>query len=149
VIYREQRARQRAENEEQSGEVAKAPGSSIQITMADGSRVPLDLDRIHTIVREACAGLADVTESEIIDEALRNLYDGVSMAELSDALVITARTLIEKEPNYSFAAARLLLDNLRAEALNFLGVANNATQQQMSELYPQALPIYINKGIEL
>ncbi len=147
VIYRESRAQQRADSDEPNGAVESEPG--IQVTLADGSRAPLDLDRIHTIVREACENLADVTESDIIDEALRNLYDGVSMAELSDSFVITARTLIEKEPNYSFAAARLLLDNLRAEALNFLGVADNATQQQMSEYYPQALPVYINKGIAL
>ncbi len=148
VIYREQRANQRADTEQQNGSAAKT-GPNIQVTMTDGSRVPLDLDRMHTIVREACAGLSDVTESDIIDEALRNLYDGVSMAEISDSLVITARTMIEQEPNYSYAAARLLLDNLRGEALNFLGVAANATQQQMSEFYPQALPVYIDKGIEL
>ena len=54
----------------------------------------------------------------VLDEALKNLYDGVSQEELSTSLVITARTLIEREPNYSYAAARLLLDNLRAEGVD-------------------------------
>ena len=121
----------------------------IHVTQADGSRAPLDITRINTIVKEACAGLEDVSEAEIIDEALKNLYDGVSQQELSTSLVITARTLIEKEPNYSYAAARLLLDNLRAEALSFLGVADNATQREMGTLYAQALPAYIERGIEL
>ncbi len=147
VIYRESRARERAETTDASAEAAEENG--VMITLPDGSRAPLDVERINTIVREACEGLEDVNEADIIDEALRNLYDGVSSEELSDSLVITARTLIEKEPNYTYAAARLLLDNLRAEALNFLGVAPNATQEQMSELYAKALPVYINKGIEL
>ena len=97
---------------------------------ADGTKVPLDIDRIGTIVSEACAGLADVSESAIIDEALRNLYDGVSAKECSTSLVITARTLIEQEPNYTYAAARLLLDDLRAEGLSFMGVAESATQRR-------------------
>ncbi len=98
---------------------------------------------------EACADLEDVSESAIIDEALRNLYDGVSAKECSTSLVITARTLIEQEPNYSYAAARLLLDDLRAEGLAFLGIADSATQEEMSTLYPQALKAYIQRGIEL
>ena len=69
--------------------------------------------------------------------------------ELSTSLVITARTMIEQEPNYSYVAARLLCDNLRAEALNFLGVATSATQADMSSLYAKALPAYIARGVEL
>jgi ribonucleoside-diphosphate reductase alpha chain len=89
------------------------------------------------------------TESRILDEALKNLYDGVSSQELSTSLVITARTLIEQEPNYTYAAARLLCDNLRAEALAFLGVADSATQADMDTLYAKALPAYIARGVEL
>ena len=150
VIYREQRARQRAQSAAaQNAAAARQPEKDIRVTLADGSRAPLDIERIRTVVREACAGLDDVTEADIIDEALRNLYDGVSQKELSDSLVITARTLIEKEPNYSYAAARLLLDNLRAEALGFLGVTGSATQEQMKKLYAEALPVYIDRGVEL
>ena len=149
VIYREQRARQRAQSAAQNAAAARQPEKDIRLTLADGSLAPLDIERIRTVVREACAGLDDVTEADIIDEALRNLYDGVSQKELSDSLVITARTLIEKEPNYSYAAARLLLDNLRAEALGFLGVAGSATQEQMKKLYAEALPVYVDRGVEL
>ena len=48
------------------------------MVQADGSRAPLDLDRLHTIVTEACTNLSDVSGAEIIDEALKNLYDGVT-----------------------------------------------------------------------
>jgi len=80
---------------------------------------------------------------------LRNLYDGVTLDEVTTSLVITARTLIEQEPNYTYAAARLLCDDLRSEALEFLGVAQRATQNEMTEYYPQALQAYIARGIEL
>jgi ribonucleoside-diphosphate reductase alpha chain len=148
VIYREQQARKRAAKQALSPATQAAAGN-ITVVQADGSRAPLDLDRLHTIVNEACVGLSDVSETEILDEALKNLYDGVSQDELSTSLVITARTMIEQEPNYTFVAARLLCDNLRAEALNFLGVATSATQHDMGTLYAKALPAYVAKGVEL
>ena len=59
------------------------------------------------------------------------------------SLVITARTMIEKEPNYTYVAARLLCDTLRAEALSFLKVAEAPTQTDMNQLYAKTLPAYI------
>jgi ribonucleoside-diphosphate reductase alpha chain len=140
VIYREEQSRKRAAKEALSPATQAAAGN-ISVIQADGSRAPLDLDRLHTIVSEACTELTDVSETEILDEALKNLYDGVTAEELSTSLVITARTMIEQEPNYSYVAARLLCDNLRAEALGFLGVATSATQHDMATLYARALPL--------
>jgi ribonucleoside-diphosphate reductase alpha chain len=148
VIYREEQARKRAAKAALSQET-QAAANAINVVQPDGSREPLDLDRLHTIVSEACVGLEDVSEAEILDEALRNLYDGVTAQELSTSLVITARTMIEKEPNYSYVAARLLSDTLRTEALSFLGVADSATQGDMAQLYAAALPAYVARGIEL
>ena len=148
VIYREEQARKRAARKALSPAAQEAAGN-INVLQPDGSRQPLDLERLHTVVTEACADLTDVSASRIIDEALRNLYDGVTRAELSTSLVITARTLIEQDPNYSYVAARLLCDTLRAEALQFLDVADAATQSQMDELYARALPAYVEKGVAL
>ncbi len=148
VIYREERARERAAKAALSPE-SQAAASSITVVQPDGSRAPLDIERIRTIVSEACEGLKDVSETAIIDEALRNLYDGVSSTEVSTALVITARTLIEQEPNFSYAAARLLLDDLRAEGLGFLGIADKATQSDMAVHYGPALKAFITRGVEL
>lgn len=148
VIYREEQSRKRAAKQALSPATQEA-ANGINVIQADGSRAPLDIERLHTIVSEACEGLTDVSETRILDEALKNLYDGVTAEELSTSLVITARTLIEQEPNYSYAAARLLCDNLRSEALNFLGVAENATQADMGSLYTKALAAYIEKGVAL
>jgi len=145
VLYRDEHSRLRAANEQGIAN----PHPTINVTHLDGTKLPLDLGRIDTIVSEACEDLDEVDKKLIIDDALKNLYDGVSQEELATSLVITARTLIEKEPNYTYAAARLLLDDLRSEALSFLGVANNATQAEMSGLYARALPAYSERGIEL
>ncbi|WP_339526412.1 ribonucleoside-diphosphate reductase subunit alpha [Pseudomonas sp. EA_35y_Pfl2_R111] len=145
VIYRESRSQ--ARKTDAATEVAQ-PHPSIRVTHLDGTVAPLDMGRLNTIVTEACEGLAEVDGALIQKETLKNLYDGVAQSDVSTALVMTARTLVEREPNYSYVTARLLMDNIRAEGLGFLGVATSATHHEMSELYAQALPAYISKGIE-
>ncbi|KRP15156.1 MAG: ribonucleotide-diphosphate reductase subunit alpha, partial [SAR86 cluster bacterium BACL1 MAG-121001-bin56] len=78
-----------------------------------------------------------------------NLYDGVSISDMKSSLVMSARTKVEQEPNYSFVTARILLDELRSEALEFLGVAEESSHPEMKEHYPAAFKAYIDKGIEL
>ena len=150
VIYREDRARERASEQPPVAESSTPElQSTIMVAYPDGTQAPLDMARIQTVVREACEGLKDVETDVILTEALRNLYDGVSIADVNTSLVITARTLVETEPNYTYATARLLLDGLRSEALTFLNVADTATQHEMTALYPDAFKAYIKRGIEL
>ncbi len=144
VLYREQRAQLRAEKEQSFSTQA----NTINVVLADGSTQPLGMHRLGTIVREACEGLSDVSADTILEEALKNLYDGVSYKEVNTALVMTARTMVEQDPNYSYVTARLLLDTIRSDALQLLGIANSATHSQMQQLYPSALNRYIEKGIE-
>ncbi|AZG87679.1 ribonucleoside-diphosphate reductase subunit alpha [Pseudomonas syringae] len=145
VIYRDSRAKERAVRAPEE-QVQAHP--SIRITRADGSFAPLDMGRLNTIVTEACEGLAEVDADLIQTETLKNLYDGVALKDVNTALVMTARTLVEREPNYSFVTARLLMDTLRAEGLGFLGVADSATHHEMADLYAKALPAYVATGIK-
>ncbi len=157
VLYREERARARAEKtpaEPDATTAAIDPGTSIRVVQNDGSTAPLDVARIRTIINEACTNLSDVEAERIIDESLNNMYDGISASDVATSILITARTLVEEEPNYTYVTARLLLDELRTEALSFLdvngsGIEQRATQSQMSEVYPSALQRFIERGVEL
>tara|TARA_Y100000590_G_scaffold121738_2_gene139407 strand:+ start:14895 stop:17759 length:2865 start_codon:yes stop_codon:yes gene_type:complete len=148
VLYREERTKARKEETREEGEEKQAQEPGIKVILDDGSESTLDIQRLKTIVGEACEGLNDVSVEEIIEEARKNLYDGVSLADVRSSLVMTARTLVEQEPNYTFVTARILLDNLRAEALSFLEMGQEATHAEMEKLYPQALKTFIKKGIE-
>jgi len=147
VIYRAERARER--KQQQPAQASAVSESEIMVTMMDGASKPLNTARMQTVIAEACEGLADVNGDEIYTETLRNLYSGVKINDVSISLVMTARTLVEQEPNYSYVAARLLLDSLRSEALTFLGVAESATQSEMHYKYASSLRPYIEKGVEL
>ena len=146
VLYREERTKARKEKTGEEEKHEEKPG--IKVVLDDGSESTLDIQRIKTIVEEACEGLLDVSSEEIIEEAKKNLYNGVNMADVRSSLVMTARTLVEKEPNYTFVTARILLDNLRTEALTLLEMRNEATQTDMEKLYPEVLETFIQKGIE-
>ena len=152
VIYREERSRERAEKARQKKELSGEQTSDniTNVTHADGSVTPLDMNRLIAIVNEACQELDYIDGHLIIDDALRNLFDGVNAVDVNPALVMSARTLIEKEPNYSYAAARLLLDNLRREALSFVeGKSAEATQAEMTARYPDYFKKYIQAGTAL
>ena len=147
VLYREERARARAE---QAARGAAPTQPTLQVVDAEGRTRPLDEARLRRIVAEACEGIEDVTPDPILDEARRNLYDGMPQGEVGLALTMAARTLIDREPNYTFVAARMLLDDLRQEALSFVFEApQQATAAEMAEQYPEYFVRYVRKAVEL
>ncbi|MBL6744553.1 MAG: ribonucleoside-diphosphate reductase subunit alpha [Pseudomonadales bacterium] len=145
VIYRAERSRMR----EQKQETDRPKEAEITVTFEDGHQGPLDTARLRTVIDEACEGLSDVSADTIYNETLKNLYPGVKMEDVRTSLVMTARTMVEKDPNYSYVTARLLMDTLRAEALGFLGITDSATQSEMHYRYAATLKPYIEKGVEL
>jgi ribonucleoside-diphosphate reductase alpha chain len=147
VLYREERTKQRAAAG--SAKSQAAAGLVLNVKQADGRLAPLDDDRLVSIIDEACAGLSDVSSAPILAETRRNLYDGITLDELALAPIMAARTLIEREPNYAYVSARLLLDKLRAEALSFVHARpEQATQAEMTERYAEYFPVYVATGIK-
>ena len=146
ILYRAERTQER-KKEKLEIELPDTP--SINITKSDGTVVPLDVEKVAGLISDACENLDEVSINEVLDEALKNLYDGVSIADMRTSLVMSARTKVEKEPNYSYVTARILMDQIRSEALNFLNIAEESTYQEMEKYYPEAFKASIDKGIEL
>jgi ribonucleoside-diphosphate reductase alpha chain len=138
VLYRERRTQERAR--QGTAVVAKAPELYV---IEGGQRVALDMGALRALVESACAGLgADVKAEPILAETRRNLYDGVPLDEVFKAAILSARTLIEKEPSYTRATARLLLHTIRREILG-----ENVTQGEMGTRYAEYFPQFIKKGV--
>jgi ribonucleoside-diphosphate reductase alpha chain len=143
VLYREEHRKARQTELKQQ----PADSKTLIITMPNGDLEPLDMDRLDTIVNEACRNLDHVVAEPVIKDALRNLYNHAKFEDVHKALIMSARTLVEKEPNYTFVSARLLLDSLRMEALSKLKVQEQATFDEMCSLYPLYFKKYIEHGI--
>jgi len=148
VLYREEQTRKRAE--ESTAQGSDVDKHIVNVAFADGNTRPLDIKRLRKLVNEACEGLEAVAAETILDDTCRNLFDGVKELDVSKALVMSARTLIDQEPNYSYAAARLLMDNMRREALGFLDMSTEvATQAEMGAIYGDYFAAYIKHAIQL
>jgi ribonucleoside-diphosphate reductase alpha chain len=145
VLYREERRKAReASVQEHAAKNSNAP----LITMPDGEVKPLELDRLQILVDEACADLSDVESAPILKDALRNLYNKANLEDVHKALIMAARSMVEKEPNYTYVSARLLLNSLRTEALSKLGMQQETTCSEMATLYPAYFKKYIAQGIQ-
>ena len=139
VLYRERRTQERAK----LAPVVTTPSPTLHVTDA-GQRVPLDLAKLSGLINAACAGLGkDVLAAPILSETLRNLYDGVPVEEVYKASILAARTLIEKDPDYTYATSRLLMHTIRKEILGA-----EVTHEEMPALYIEYFPKFIKKGVD-
>lgn len=142
VLYRERRSQERAQERAKQGEAALS--ANVMHVLDGGQRVELDLQHLQAVVEAACEGLgSDVKASPIVEEALRNLYDGVPLEEVHKSLILAARTHIEKDPGYAQATARLLLHTIRKE---ILGV--EVDQSDMQSRYGDYFTKFIRKGVD-
>jgi ribonucleoside-diphosphate reductase alpha chain len=139
VLYRERRTQERAKQVAQA-----APVTPTLHVLEGGQRVALDLEQLQTRIEVACAGLgADVKADPIVAETMRNLYDGVPMDEVYKASILAARTLIEKDPDYTYATARLLFYTISREVLG-----RDVAQADMQEAYVDYFPGFIKRGVD-
>jgi ribonucleoside-diphosphate reductase alpha chain len=140
VLYRERRAQDR----QKAGQVDVKLAEPELFVTDKGERVPLDVGHLRSLIVAACADLGpDVTADPVFAETRRNLYDGVPMDEVYKAAILASRTLIEKEPGYTRATARLLMHTIRREILG-----EEVSQEQMSERYAEYFPKFIKRGIK-
>ncbi|HVV93900.1 MAG TPA: ribonucleoside-diphosphate reductase subunit alpha [Hyphomicrobiales bacterium] len=116
VLYREERAAARRKAEATAAVAAPA----LRLRRDDGTLAPLDEAALAATVAAACAGLDGVSADAVLAAARQGLYDGIAEAELAQALILAARSLVERQPDYSYVSARLLLARLTREADGFV-----------------------------
>lgn len=136
VLYRERRSAERAAQGEVSTPV------TINVRVGEELR-PLDIGLIRQICEEACSGLSTTNPLLILDSAMKNLYDGVPASDVKQALILSARTLIETEPDYDRVTARLLQAVLNEEVLG-----RSVTRKEIDQAYAEYFPLFIERGIK-
>jgi len=145
VLYREKRNQERAAQQEvtQDAQVANQAGESgIKVT-DNGVEKWLDMAALRTIIEAACEGLGNqIDATPIITETIKNLYDGVPIAQVYDSAILASRTLIENDPAYSQVTARILMHVIRKEILG-----HEVLQGDMQAEYGTYFAKYINEGI--
>ena len=139
VLYREKRTQERARQPQ-----AQVPATTLIQVMDGGKKVALDIRNLQSLIEACCANLGlEVKPDPIVQETMRNLYDGVPIDEVYKAAILAARTLIEKDPDYTYATARLLMHTIRREVLG-----EEVAHEEMIERYAEYFPQFIAKGVQ-
>ena len=143
VLYREKRTQERALERSRQASHQMPEIASLHV-IDRGQKVALDVRRLQALIEASCAGLGDdVKPDPIVAETMRNLYDGVPIDEVYKASILAARTLIEKDPDYTYATARLLLHTIRREVLG-----EEVPHEAMVTRYAEYFPKFIQKGVD-
>ncbi|MDP2787364.1 MAG: ribonucleoside-diphosphate reductase subunit alpha [Pseudomonadota bacterium] len=141
VLYREKRNAERAKQKQQQVQ------EHTLYCLENGERRPLDLGHLTDIITVACEGLAETNPQAILQATLRDIYDGVPMDEVRRSLILSARSLIEKDPEYNYVTSRLLMHSIRREVLG-----EEVGQKEMGahggKKYADYFQSYIKLGIE-
>ncbi len=137
VLYREERSKERTANR------GDEEAHTITVIGTNGKAKKFDVSELNAMILDACEGLGEAASpANIVESTLSALYDGVSETEVMRQAIYTARTLIEKDPVYSYVSARLLLEQIREEILG-----ERVAQKDMADKYHAYLPVYVDRGI--
>lgn len=139
VLYREERTKARRETFSQ----AMHENQAILVQYLDGLK-PLHVQTLYEILERACVGLQGIQIELILQEAIKNLHNGVKFSQVMDCIILAIRTLIEKNPDYSFLAARVLVYMLHQEV--FADIADIELSQTQHN-YEHQFINYLQKGV--
>ena len=153
VLYREERSKERLEKEK-SKKPSVAEDDFIVVSYGkhrsakEQEQKKLSKSFIKDKIVMACEGVDDVSVEDLYQDTLKAIYPGIHISDVTEALIMSARTFIERDPEYTYVTARLLLNKLTGHALGFLGVAEEAGITQLASNYKEAFIATIKKGVE-
>lgn len=155
IIYRAQRSAQRAvegdqqtsrqESDVRMAPATSAPGQTFQATTADGQSVSITEGQLRARIEHACRGLEGLVSSEeILQESIKNFYQGIKLEEIDQANIMAARAKIEKDPAYSLVAARLLLDIIYRETMK-----TDGHSKELEKSHQEYFKACLKKGVSV
>ncbi len=144
VLYREQRHQERKLNQPDH----TVENTAFYVQIDDNQSIEITLEWLTATVQHACNQCNNVDPEPIVNEAKRNLFDGISIENVFKTVILSARTLIETNPDYSFVTANLLLQSLFKEAIQGLGLNTPIQSSYNQTVYQEAFKRFIHLGIE-
>ncbi len=141
ILYRAERARIRAE--QRLEELQKIEKNLLKVTKSDGRTEIFDIKKVKKAIARAAKGLKFVDENIIAEEVKKNVFDGIETKNISKALVMAAKAFIERDPEYSFLASRLLLDSIYKEVFQ-----EKFADGKFEDMYQKSFIKNLKRGVE-
>ena len=143
ILYRENRAKARQDKIGDLG-VTLEWVKKINVKGTDGRERPFNIDEFRFTIDTCCQGLANVSTDKILFEAVKSYYNGITEEKMAIANIMSAKSFLEIEPNYTFAAARLLLLKVYNETLE-----REVSFEGIKAEYPRYFATFIKNAVEL
>lgn len=140
IVYREQHKKQR--QTEQQEQVAKLEKSGISVVDSKGKTEKFDPKKLEKTILRFTDGLENVDATAVMESVKTNLYDGISVEELFEAIVMAARGFIERDTDYTKFAARLLMHKLHQE------VAGEADEKKIAAAYRKTFVSNLKRAVD-
>ena len=122
--------------------------SEVKVIKSDGSKVSIDLEKIHVMIEKACRGITGVSESLVEMNSGLQFYDGITTKDIQKILIKSASDLISLDnPNYQFVAARLLLFAVQKQVFNTKW-KDKTKDDSLDKIYP-TLKDMIDRNIKI
>ncbi len=118
-------------------------GTIYTVTEADGSQTEMSELEIKKRIDYACLNL-NVDSDEVRVDMLKNFYQGIRRKEVDQAAIMSARAKVEKEPDYTFLTARLLLDEIYRET-----ISTPANHADIKKIHQEYFTQYIDFGVQV
>lgn len=162
VLYREKRSKERAEKEKREkkqGHGSREAEDYIIVRYGDLSnknsankqQKRLAKSLIKKRISQASKGISGVVAEDLYQDSLKGFYKGMHILDVDEALIMSARTFIEREPNYTYVAARLLLNKLTDQTLDCLGISVKPFFGSLNHLkyrYSEAFTLSLEMGVQ-
>ena len=145
VLYRDKHSQLRVEHQANENPELDATQNTLMVENAQGEQEALDSATLEQRIHWACSDIKDVDPQLLIKNTHKSLYTGMKLADVTTAMVMAARSLIDTEPNYSHACAQLLIDKLWGEATLTLNIPQ---AYYKASTYPQLFEASIHQCVK-
>lgn len=114
ILYRAKRTEIRLEKQKEWFE--KATHGELNIKKRDNTLTKFNPEKISKTVERASKGL-NVSQTSILKEFMKNIYDGISTKEIYQALILTTTSFMERDPDYDKVSSNIFLEKMYKEVL--------------------------------
>ncbi len=158
VLYREERSKEREQKEkrekkdkgptaEENDYIIVSYGTSANKEEAAKKQKKLAKSHIKERISKACAGINGTLAEDLYKDSLKGFYEGMNISDVDEGIIMSARTFIEREPNYTYVTAKLLLNKLADQVLNSLNIAERTTLDELKDRYAEAFTASLERGV--
>ena len=115
IIYRYEHAKTREVEKEEV--IKKIETDSLIIIKKSGEKQAFSIEKLKKYIESCAEEKSQIDVDGIANQCRSEIYDGITTSEISKAVILCARSYIERDPAYSKLASKMLLKDIYKEVL--------------------------------